>query len=188
MKLSSIIDYRFSDVRAKKQSAREFIETYLDSEHVNIILRLAEELNMTTEDATAHALAFFDSVQDLFNMQCDIELNGISVFVRNEDLEANDKRTINALRKFAVEPFKNSLKASKNVKSGLKKRADYWLDYDAAIQKMRDREAGIEETRIQKQRRKWRQYTNRYKRKTYYPKMRRIRKMARKRWEWAICI
>lgn len=106
MKIASRNEFRFSSDRRKKQTAREFIEEHLDSSHVNIIMALAEEMNMTTEDATAYAVAFFNTIQDLFYMHYNIDIKGVKILTEED---GNTKFG----RRFLKEPYLfNAYKAS----------------------------------------------------------------------------
>lgn len=117
--------YAYSSERYKRESAREFIEQYFDSSHVPIVMSLAEELNMTIEEATANALAMFNSMQDLFNMHHTLHLHHVKIEpLKGIPRRHEDREFVFEYRRYLKEPYlKNAATAWEKVRKKLQTKA-----------------------------------------------------------------
>lgn len=122
MKIANRNTHQFSTIRLKKTSAREFIEHHFDSSHVPIVMEMAEELNLSTEESTAYALAMFNTIQDLINMHHHIELPGMLIKTLHKVAETDKQREfVYHCRESLKQPYiKNAAKVWLFVKSRLK--------------------------------------------------------------------
>lgn len=182
MKIASQVEYNFSDERAKKMSARDFICQYLDSSHVDIVMQCAYDLNLTTEEATAYAMAMFNSIQDIFYFHHNLELGEISVTtVRDNGDVTNvaDRKKIFSFREALKEPYlSNRSKNVVRVVSYLKKQSNNKKRLVEGIQ--------IENPEVYFRKKKKMQEANKKRwAKKSYAKVKRIKKKAAKRWAWA---
>lgn len=124
MKFSKRVNYNFDIERYKKESAREFITQFLDESHVDIVMKMAYENNMSVEHSTAYALAMFNALQDLFYFHYDLVLGEIKVEVvrtlNGETTNVKDRDLIFSFREALQEPyFTNRNKSYIRVKSSL---------------------------------------------------------------------
>lgn len=79
MKIANQTSYNFTENRQKRESAREFVSNFMDAGLTDIVLQCAMEMNMSVEDATAYALAFFNSLQDLFYFHSNLSLPDVEI-------------------------------------------------------------------------------------------------------------
>lgn len=174
MKIASQVEYNFKDDRRVRQSARDFICQYLDSTHVDLILKIAYEMDLTTEDATAYAMAFFNGLQDLFYFHHNLELGEISVTTVRDNGEVTnitDKKKVFSFREALKEPyFGNRKKNIERVISYLKRQSNNKKRFVEGIQ------INNPEVYFRKKERASKKAKKAYYEKVMKPKLKRIRK------------
>lgn len=106
MKIAKYVGKNFSKERLRGESPREYALKYFSDEHVDIILGLSEEMNLSTEEAVGYALAMFNSLQDLFNMHVNLTLPNVGV-ATTEPKDEDEKKVKFAfkMRGFLKEPY-----------------------------------------------------------------------------------
>lgn len=183
MKIAPPKTYNFSDERLKRESAREFICQYLDSEHVDLVMKCAYELNLSTEEATAYALAMFNAIQDMFYFHMDLKLGEVTVKTIRTSIPdvttVKDKAKIFFFREFMQEPYiTNRSKARARVVKYLVTQTGKKARLLDKRQKFVNAEKYAEKKEKQRKKRQKETYV------AYREKQKRIKKRRKKNIEW----
>lgn len=182
MNIAHASSYNFTDKRAKKESAREFIAQFFDAGHVDLIISMAYEMNMSVEDATAYALAMFNAIQDLFYSHHDLDLGEVSIStIRTSapdvtSVKVRDK--VMKIRGLLKEPyFTNRSLMAYRVIPYLKKQSENKKRLVEGIQLANPEQ--YHKKKAKKADRKRVEQNEKQK-----AKQKRLRKIKAKRWEW----
>jgi hypothetical protein len=183
MKIASQVDYNFKDDRLKKESAREFVCQYLDAEHFDVVMQCAYDLNMTTEDSLAYAVAMFNAIQDIFYFHYNIKLGRISVnTVIKQDgycTPVKDEKKIFSIRaKFTGKFIKSRIKSLPTILNYLKREC-------AKPDRMKGRGIKLkDEEKYNKKKEAARRKKRREDSRNQYKKLKKIKAKRRKAWDW----
>lgn len=182
MKISHRDNYLFKNDRKPKQSASDFVSVYLPASHAEFVIKCAEELNLTVEDATAYAMAMFNSIQDLFFFHMNFSISGMEVTTIRKDIPCysdistiENNKKVEKIREMLIEPyFKSRDKCYTRVAAHLKLLADNKEKMDDSGDRIKDKKKEVAE-RIERRKKSI---------KKAQAKAKRIRKLKRKKYSY----
>ncbi len=179
--------YNFTEKRLKRESPREFVSNFMNEQFTPLIIKLSEDLNMTTEDATAYALAFFNSVQDIFWFHHNLDLGPFKIYsIRNKPLDYTPipmQKKIYKLRELMREPyFTNRTEAVSRGKRQLEAILKDLSRHDRKVGAPKDQEKYDAKMAVIAEKR--RKATIKRKNQKYYKARAKVLKAIKKQWAW----